>query len=91
MRVIATGASGKLGRLVAESLMGRIAPSELVLVTRHPEALRELGARGADVRYGDFDDPASLPIAFAGDAAYCSSVPIRSRRSTTRRKVRRIA
>jgi NAD(P)H dehydrogenase (quinone) len=28
--------------------------------------LRELRARGADVRYGDFDDPASLRDAFAG-------------------------
>ena len=45
MSVIITGASGKLGRLVAESLMERVAPSELVLVTRHPEALGELGAR----------------------------------------------
>ena len=28
--------------------------------------MRELGARGADVRYGNFDDPASLRDAFAG-------------------------
>jgi NAD(P)H dehydrogenase (quinone) len=66
MTVIVTGASGKLGRLVAESLMARLAPAELVLVTRHPAALSELAARGADVRHGDFDDPASLPEAFAG-------------------------
>jgi NAD(P)H dehydrogenase (quinone) len=66
MTVIVTGASGKLGRLVAESLMARLAPAELVLVTRHPAALSELAARGADVRRGDFDDPASLPEAFAG-------------------------
>src|ERR1700730_1119383 len=66
MTVIVTGASGKLGRIVAENLMARLAPAELVLVTRHPAALSELAARGADVRYGDFDDPASLPEAFAG-------------------------
>ena len=66
MSVIVTGASGKLGRLVTEKLMGRIPPAEVVLVTRHPEALRDFAARGADVRYGDFDDPASLPEAFAG-------------------------
>jgi NAD(P)H dehydrogenase (quinone) len=66
MTVIVTGASGKLGRLVAESLMARLAPAELVLVTRHPAALSDLAARGADVRHGDFDDPASLPKAFAG-------------------------
>jgi NAD(P)H dehydrogenase (quinone) len=66
LSVIVTGASGKVGRLVAENLMERLPPAELVLVTRHPEALRELAGRGADVRYGDFDDPASLPKAFAG-------------------------
>jgi NAD(P)H dehydrogenase (quinone) len=66
MSVIVTGAAGHLGRLVAEQLLERLAPDELVLVTRRPEALRELRARGADVRYGDFNDPASLRDAFAG-------------------------
>jgi NAD(P)H dehydrogenase (quinone) len=66
MSVIVTGAAGHLGRLVAEQLLERIAPQDLVLVTRRPEALREFGARGIDVRHGDFDDPASLRDAFAG-------------------------
>jgi NAD(P)H dehydrogenase (quinone) len=66
MSVIVTGAAGHLGRLVAEQLLERLAPEQVVLVTRRPEALRELRARGADVRYGDFDDPASLRDAFAG-------------------------
>jgi NAD(P)H dehydrogenase (quinone) len=66
MSVIVTGASGHLGRLVADQLLERLEPEDLVLVTRRPEALRELRARGADVRYGDFDEPASLPDAFAG-------------------------
>jgi NAD(P)H dehydrogenase (quinone) len=66
MSVIVTGASGHLGRLVADHLLERLAPEQLILVTRRPEALRELRARGADVRYGDFDDPASLRDAFAG-------------------------
>jgi NAD(P)H dehydrogenase (quinone) len=66
MSVIVTGAAGHLGRLAAEQLLERLAPEDVVLVTRRPEALRELRARGADVRYGDFDDPASLRDAFAG-------------------------
>jgi NAD(P)H dehydrogenase (quinone) len=66
MSVIVTGAAGHVGRLVAEQLLERLAPEHLVLVTRRPQALRELGARGADVRYGDFDDPSSLRDAFAG-------------------------
>jgi NAD(P)H dehydrogenase (quinone) len=66
MSVIVTGAAGHLGRLVAEQLLERLPPERLILVTRRPEALRELRARGADVRYGDFDDPSSLPDAFVG-------------------------
>jgi NAD(P)H dehydrogenase (quinone) len=66
MSVIVTGAAGHLGRLVAEQLRKRLAPEDLVLVTRRPEALREFRDRGADVRYGDFDHPDSLRDAFAG-------------------------
>ena len=64
--VIVTGASGHLGRLVADQLLERLPPERVILVTRRPEALREYRARGADVRFGDFDDRASLPKAFAG-------------------------
>jgi NAD(P)H dehydrogenase (quinone) len=66
MRVIVTGAAGHIGRLVAEQLLARLAPHQVVLVTRRPDALREFSARGADVRHGDFDRPASLRDAFAG-------------------------
>jgi NAD(P)H dehydrogenase (quinone) len=66
LSVIVTGAAGHLGRLVAEQLLDRLAPEQVVLVTRRPDALRELRARGVEVRYGDFDDPGSLPGAFAG-------------------------
>jgi NAD(P)H dehydrogenase (quinone) len=66
MSVVVTGASGHLGRLVAEELLDRIPPFELVLVTRHPEAIADLGERGATVRHGDFDDPGTLVPAFEG-------------------------
>ena len=66
MSIIVTGAAGHVGRLVTEKLLERLPPEELVLVTRRPHALEELGARGADVRYGNFDDPATLDGAFAG-------------------------
>jgi NAD(P)H dehydrogenase (quinone) len=66
MSVIVTGAAGHLGRLVAAELLERLPPEELIFVTRRPDALRELRERGADIRYGDFDEPRSLPAAFAG-------------------------
>src|SRR5439155_1283256 len=65
MSVIVTGAAGHLGRLVAEQLLERLPPEHVVLVTRRPQALRELGARGADVRYGGFDDLQLPPAAVA--------------------------
>src|SRR4051794_27843583 len=66
MSIVITGASGHLGRLVAALLLDGPAEEELVLVTREPARLDDLAARGATVRRGDFDDPASLPPAFAG-------------------------
>ena len=61
-----TGASGHLGRRVAEHLLERIDPSQLVLVTRTPDLLVEYVERGAVVRYADFDEPATLVEAFYG-------------------------
>jgi NAD(P)H dehydrogenase (quinone) len=66
MRIIITGASGQLGRLTTAAALERVAPSDLILVTRRPEDLADLAARGAAVRAGDFDDPGSLPAAFEG-------------------------
>ena len=66
MSIVVTGASGQLARLVAESLLERVEPSELILVTRTPDALGELAERGASVRHGDFAQPESLQEAFAG-------------------------
>jgi NAD(P)H dehydrogenase (quinone) len=68
MSLIITGASGELGRRTAELLLetGGVDPADVVLVTRSPGKLAGLATRGAQVRRGDFDDPATLPGAFAG-------------------------
>ena len=66
MSIVVTGAAGQLGRLVAEELLDRVPADELVFVTRHPEALDHLAERCADIRHGDFDEPQTLPAAFAG-------------------------
>ena len=66
MPVLVTGASGHLGRLVAEHLVERLPAGDIILVTRHPEALHDLAELGVTVRFGDFDEPASLDDAFAG-------------------------
>ena len=66
MSIVVTGASGQLGRLIARRLLDLVDPSELVLVSRSPEALGEFSACGVAIRRGDFDAPGSLATAFAG-------------------------
>jgi NAD(P)H dehydrogenase (quinone) len=66
MSIVIGGASGKLGRRVAELLLERVSPGDVVLVTRTPDGLEHFAARGAAVRFGDYDHPESLAEAFAG-------------------------
>ncbi|MBN1237329.1 MAG: SDR family oxidoreductase [Gammaproteobacteria bacterium] len=65
-RLAITGASGQLGRRTAELVLESCEPERLVLVTRNPDSLADLAARGVSVRFGDFADPASLKHAFDG-------------------------
>ena len=62
-RLIVSGASGQFGRMATALLAERVGPQKLILVTRNPDAL---DAPGAEVRFGDFDDEASLDAVFAG-------------------------
>jgi NAD(P)H dehydrogenase (quinone) len=66
MSIVITGASGAFGRMAAERLLTKVEPAQLVLVTRTPAALPDFAARGVTVRFGDFDQRASLLDAFAG-------------------------
>ncbi|HEU4545853.1 MAG TPA: NAD(P)H-binding protein [Microlunatus sp.] len=61
-----TGAAGQLGRLVAEQLLDQSDPADIVVITRRPEAVADLVARGATVREADFDSPDTLVPAFTG-------------------------
>lgn len=66
-KIIISGATGALGRDVTDQLLARgVAPSDLILVTRSPDKLKDLAARGAIVREGDFDRPETLAAAFQG-------------------------
>jgi NAD(P)H dehydrogenase (quinone) len=64
--LVITGASGQLGRLVAQLLLRQKHAGRLILVSRQPDKLQDLAARGAELRFGDFDDTGSLEKAFAG-------------------------
>lgn len=63
--LLVTGASGHLGRKVVETLLARGA-TKIVAMTRSPDKLADLAARGVDVRAGSLDDATSLDAAFKG-------------------------
>jgi len=66
-KIIVSGASGQLGGLVVEELLARkVAPRNLILVSRTPETLKRYADRGASVRFGDFSKPESLVEAYKG-------------------------
>ena len=67
MSIVVTGATGQLGGLVVEYLLGRGVPaSEIVAAGRNPDRLAELGKLGVTTKRISFDDPASLRSAFEG-------------------------
>lgn len=61
-----TGASGQLGRLVIESLLQKVAPSEIVALARNPESVGDLAAKGVTVRAFDYEAPETLAPGLAG-------------------------
>jgi NAD(P)H dehydrogenase (quinone) len=63
--LLVTGAGGQLGRQALEILLESGADN-IIATTRNPEKLAAFAARGVELRRADFDDPASLPGAFAG-------------------------
>jgi len=66
VKLIITGASGQYGRAAVEGVLQKVAPKDLIVMTRTPAKLADLAKRGVSVRHGDFDDPASLVEAFEG-------------------------
>jgi NAD(P)H dehydrogenase (quinone) len=61
-----SAATGEFGRLVVDHLLRQVPAAEVAVVVRSPSRADDLAARGVEVRYGDYDDPASLHSAFAG-------------------------
>jgi NAD(P)H dehydrogenase (quinone) len=61
-----TGASGQLGRLVVESLLGKVAPDQIVALVRDPASVADFAAKGVVVRAFDYDAPETLVPALAG-------------------------
>lgn len=66
--LLVTGASGHLGRGIVTHLLDsqKVPASRIIAVSRDPSKLADSAARGVVTRRGDFNDPSSLPAAFAG-------------------------
>jgi NAD(P)H dehydrogenase (quinone) len=66
MKLLVTGATGKLGSKIVESLLKSVPASQLAVSVRNPEKAEGLSSQGVEVRHGDFDHPKTLDTAFAG-------------------------
>ena len=61
-----TGATGKLGRLVLDEMLEKVAPGDLVALARDPATLADYALKGVQVCQADYDDAASLEAALKG-------------------------
>lgn len=67
MSIVVTGATGHLGALIIDHLIGRgIAAAEITGAGRNPDRLAALSATGVQTAHLDYNDPASLTAAFTG-------------------------
>lgn len=64
---VITAASGKLGQTLAAAFKARGLTSSVKLAARSPDKLAAQAAEGFAVVAADYDDPASLEAAFAGE------------------------
>lgn len=60
------GASGQLGRLVIEDLLGRVQADRIIALVRDPAKLSDLAARGVTVREADYNRAETLGLALVG-------------------------
>ena len=64
--IIVTGATGQLGRMIVEKLVGLVPPKLIGVSVRNPKKASDLEGVGVRVRQGDFNDADSLRYAFEG-------------------------
>lgn len=60
------GATGQLGRLALDALLGKVAASDIVVLARDPGKAADFTARAVTVREGDYNRPETLGSALAG-------------------------
>lgn len=65
-KILVTGATGQLGKVVTEELLKRTAAADIAVLVRDPEKAAALQAKGVKVLKGDYNDYNSLVAAFQG-------------------------
>ena len=65
-RILVTGATGQLGTAVIETLLRKISPGKISIVTRKEEKRVEFQSKGFNAYLGSYDDIASLENAMDG-------------------------
>ena len=66
MKILVTGATGKLGSLIVENLLNLTSTENIAVSVRDIAKANHLKEKGIDVRFGDFDKPETLTTAFKG-------------------------
>ncbi|WP_316782174.1 NmrA family NAD(P)-binding protein [Streptomyces sasae] len=74
--VVVTGATGRQGGATAHRLLAAGRPVRALVRDRTAPAARSLETAGAELVFGDFDDPSSLPAALEGAAALFAVPPV---------------
>ena len=65
-KILITGATGQLGKEVADALLKTVDPSAIAVLARDASKAADLKARGVEIRIGDYSDYTSLVNAFKG-------------------------
>lgn len=66
MKIAITGATGQLGQLVIQSLLKNTATANIVALVRNKSKAADLKAKGIELRFFDYDTPATLASALSG-------------------------
>jgi NAD(P)H dehydrogenase (quinone) len=65
-KILVTGASGQLGKLVVAELATKVAKDQIAVLVRKDGDADTFAAEGYDVRRGDYNDVDAMTVAFAG-------------------------
>lgn len=65
-KILVTGATGILGSAVIETLLKKLSPQQISVLSRKAEKLAAMQAQGLNTYCGDYDDPQALENAMQG-------------------------